>query len=203
MRKLFLGVLLTANVLGSTGKDLVDKACKRYKAHDCDLVHAIVFKESSYDTSLKKVLDSNMKYSYGLMQVQCPTARQMGLQHSCEQLGDNLMVGLRFGIAYLDYQLKRYDYNYMLAVAAYNSGSAIVCKEHNPGQCYPGEVWNYDYWDAVRRRYKWLKSLKQEEQVHSSGNLKKSDTSGKCQTPFKWAFPTYSEVTKVSSMVLR
>ena len=200
MKKLtVLLALINSMAYGKSPHALVDEACRRYKVKDCDLVHAIVYRESGYDLSKKKILDTNMEFSYGLMQVQCPTARLMGLKFNCEQLAESPLTGLHFGILYLKYQLKRYKNNHMLAVAAYNSGTAIVCKDYNPGKCYPGEVWNYAYWDSIRRRYKWLRTERLKRQRASSKSLKTLGGSVKSQTVSKLESRTSLEHTKEPS----
>jgi hypothetical protein len=143
-------------------KSIVDHACERYEFDNCKLVHAIVHRESSYASP--KVMDTNDKYSYGPMQIQCPTARDMGLKFSCEQLHFNPLIGIRFGIKYLRHQLDRYNGDIEDAVSAYNAGTAFRCQtnRYNPENgrliCYAGERVNEYYTWMVMRHYNYLKS---------------------------------------------
>ena len=142
---------------------VIESACLRYNAIDCALVHAIVAQESGYN---EKAYNNEKSGSYGLMMVQCTTARLMGLKYGCDQLFHPL-INLRFGIKYLNHQIVRYDGSIKEAIAAYNAGSAIVCEFHNPGKCFPNEFVNEEYVWRVSRRYGWLK-LKEEYPTLSS-----------------------------------
>lgn len=129
----------------------VEKMCHRYSAKNCNLVKAIVFAESSFRNIT--ILDSNNKLSYGMGQIQCDTARMVGLKHGCEQL-KNPVINMRFTIAYLN---RLYDrYGLVNGAASYNSGKPIICKRHNKGRCYPGEFFNQSYVIRVMRKYNYL-----------------------------------------------
>jgi len=160
-----LMVLVNSNDYSITPEQIaiVDDACSRYRALDCDLVHAVVYHESSYRFFLKRE-DVDSVLVRGGMQVKCETARQMGLKFNCDQMSESPLIGLRFGIRYLNYQLRRYEYSVPDALAAYNAGSVIVCKNYNPGKCYPGEVVNMKYVLKNMRRYQWLRGLRLEAQ---------------------------------------
>ena len=129
----------------------VEKACKRYKATNCNLVKAIAWVENRYRN--KHVMDKD-SLSYGPMQVKCAAARDVGLKYSCNQLRDK-STALRFGIKYLEQRLLQYN-NIEDAVVAYNSYRPIVCKKYNPGKCYPGEYINQSYLIKVMRYYNYL-----------------------------------------------
>jgi hypothetical protein len=130
----------------------IDKACKKYKATDCNLVKAIAWIENNYKN--RHVIDSGTM-SYGPLQIKCAAARDAGLKYSCKQLR-NKWVALRFGIKYLQMKVDKYsDLND--AIVSYNSGSPVVCKNYNPGKCYPGEYINQKYLIKVMRHYNYLK----------------------------------------------
>lgn len=136
----------------------IDKYCSYYKYEDCALVKAIIWHESMYKASAK---NEELTGSYGLMQVQCSTARWMGLKFSCEQLY-NPQINIRFGIKYLKYLQNRSDITTKeQLVASYNAGSPIICNSINYDKngkllCYPGEYINHNYLygkRGVMRRY--------------------------------------------------
>ncbi len=86
--------------------------------HDVDplLVAAIVQAESSFDT-----LAVSPKGALGLMQMMPETAEQLGLRNVYDP-GQNLDAGA----SYLDYLLRRFDGDLVLALAAYNAGPGKV-----------------------------------------------------------------------------
>jgi soluble lytic murein transglycosylase-like protein len=86
--------------------------------HDVDplLVAAIVQAESSFDT-----LAVSPKGALGLMQMMPETAEQLGLRNVYDP-GQNLDAGAN----YLDYLLRRFDGDLVLALAAYNAGPGKV-----------------------------------------------------------------------------
>lgn len=130
---------------------IVEKACNLYDAYDCNLVKAVIFIESRGDLNKVNWLDSNGKYSKGLMHVQELAARDSGLKYDFDQLSDDVMVGLRFGITYLNKKLKENNYNIEKGLAAYNAGQVIICKNFNRNVCYPGEFYNENYvWNGMR-----------------------------------------------------
>ncbi len=176
-------------------KDLVDKMCVKHGATDCDLFHALVWQESRYKNDVVYDVDS---FSFGPGQIKCGTAKLKVLKHhlkfDCDQLEDP-RVSLRFAIYYLNYQLKRYLGDIRKAVSAYNMGKAHVCVDYNPGKCYPGEMFNYDYVNEVWRRYKWLRKEKQKQTVRFLPHYKKLDGLETSQTSTKWE----SQITLVAT----
>lgn len=154
-------------------RETIDHMCVKHKASDCDLVHAIAWQETRYRN--ETVFDVN-SFSFGPLQVKCATARlkvlKASLKFSCDQLEDP-MVSIRFAIYYLEYQLERYGGDIKKALSAYNMGTAVVCKNHNPGHCYMGEFYNYDYVNETWRRYKWLKKKKQKQIVRFLQSFKR------------------------------
>ena len=156
MLSFLFSVQVSANM-----KDLIDHMCKMHEATDCDLVHAVAWKETKYKNDIVYDVTS---FSYGPMQIKCGTAKLNSLPkhliYNCDQL-ENPKVSLRFAIYYLEYQIKRYKGNIKDAISAYNLGTVIICKDYNPGHCYPGEHYNYNYVEETWRRYKWLRRKKQ------------------------------------------
>ena len=146
-------------------KQQIDRYCKYYKYKDCRLIHSLIKVESSYASHGFNPEDTG---SYGLMQIQCATAKGKGLKdplkYSCEQLF-NPQINLRFGIQYLNYL---HDQNYTSVediVAAWNAGYVYICnrihydKKKKRIKCYPGEYINQDYVTKVMRHYKYLKRI--------------------------------------------
>ena len=56
----------------------IDKYCKYYKYDDCMLVKSIIWHETNFK---EKAYNPELSGSYGLMQVQCDTAKMMGLKY--------------------------------------------------------------------------------------------------------------------------
>jgi hypothetical protein len=133
----------------------IQTACTKYKAKDCDLVKAIAWIENNYKN--RHVIDVG-SMSYGPMQIKCAAARDAGLKYSCEQLR-NKWVALRFGIRYLEMKIKE-NRTLAEAIVSYNSYQPIICKQYNPGKCYPGEFINQKYLIKVLRHYAYLKGEK-------------------------------------------
>jgi hypothetical protein len=151
----------------------VEKWCKHYEYKDCALVHALVKTESGYNP--KSFMDEKSG-SYGLMQIQCTTAKDLRLKSplkfGCDQLF-NPQVNVRYGVMYLEMlEEKLTKPSIRDMIAAYNAGyntkeGASVprrCKNYNkfnykgfpPQECYPGEYINEEYVWKVYRRYKYL-----------------------------------------------
>ncbi len=88
------------------------------KLHDVDplLVAAIVQSESSFDT-----FAVSPEGALGLMQMMPETAENLGL-HNVHDPGQNVDAGVR----YLEYLLRRFDGDLVLALAAYNAGPGSV-----------------------------------------------------------------------------
>ena len=154
------------------------KHCKEFDYHDCNLVSAIVKKESSYMPKALNKKDGDFG-SFGIMQVQCSTARMLGMNGKCKNLL-KAKVSIKYGIRYLKLIEKRLKYfTPHDVVAAYNAGlkyncdhgkchyENIICKNFNSfnwnGQfrteCYPGEYINQEYVWKVIRHYEYLKGL--------------------------------------------
>ena len=120
---------------------------------NCGLMAAFAKVETHYRSHM---FNPEKTGSYGLLQIQCSTARMIGLKYSCEQLFDP-KINMRFGMRYIIYLRKVHNIsNPRELIAAWNAGSPIVCKDYNPGKCYPGEFINQEYVWKVYRHYKYL-----------------------------------------------
>lgn len=144
----------------------IEKWCEYYKYKDCELVKSIIWKESAFNPS---VYNDEKTGSYGLMQIQCSTAKMMGLKYGCDQLFDP-QINVRFGILYLNWLKENKPIKTIPDLfAAYNAGSVIVCSNKNYNSngkllCYPNEYINYDYVygkRGVMREYSYRKNLKE------------------------------------------
>lgn len=137
--------------------EFIKKMCEKHNASNCTIIQAMSWVENRYRNV---TVTDNGSLSYGPLQIKCDTARMVGLKFDCEQLRDP-EVSIRFAIKYYELQLKRYNGNIEKAVAAYNAGSATICKNINRGdkgiQCFPGEYYNQSYVLKVWRKYKFLK----------------------------------------------
>ncbi len=91
------------------------------------LVHAIIRQESMFND--KAVSPAGAR---GLMQLMPATAREvakkMKVSHKTSWLTQRPNYNIKIGSAYLARILKRYDYSYPLAIAAYNAGPGRVDK---------------------------------------------------------------------------
>jgi soluble lytic murein transglycosylase-like protein len=80
--------------------------------------------------------------SHGLCQIQYDTAKFMGYTGSVKGLYDPF-TNAKFAAKYLMHQLRSYNQDWRLAVAAYNAGTVIINKK--------GKVVNYKYVDQVEK----------------------------------------------------
>lgn len=102
---------------------------------NCDLVHAIIQVESGYESN---AYTSEKTGNYGLMQIQCGTAKWMlgvGKKFDCSLLF-NPTINIKTGILYLAYlQEKQKISGLKDLIAAYNVGKVYTCaqfKEWHP-----------------------------------------------------------------------
>lgn len=143
---IFLSVLFISKLSYSkTTETVINKCSKMYKG-DCSLVASIAYVESNYNPTAY-----NPEGSYGLMQIRCSTARMMGMKGDCSQLF-NVETNLKYAIKYLE-NLKKRFYKLTDVIAAYNSGTPIICKNYNAGKCFAGEYYNQQYVDKVSFKY--------------------------------------------------
>jgi soluble lytic murein transglycosylase-like protein len=99
----------------------IDDAVAQIAAqHDlnADLLHAVIKVESNYNP-----FAVSNKGALGLMQLIPATARRFGVSNVFNPI-ENIQGGAR----YLRYLLDLYQWNYSLALAAYNAGEAAVAK---------------------------------------------------------------------------
>lgn len=99
---------------------------KYVPAHvDPALVHALMRQESQFNTKAQSPVGA-----LGLMQLMPATARlvarQIGVKHKTAWLTERPAHNIRLGSAYIGDLLKRYDGDYVLAIAAYNAGPGRV-----------------------------------------------------------------------------
>ena len=141
---------------------------------DCDLVTAIVRKESTFNS---ESYNSELTGSYGLMQIQCSTAKERGLKYGCNQLYSPV-INIRFGIKHLIYlegKLGKFHVDDLFS--SYNAGiksykengikkyRPFICKRFRRFRwqgtpeviCYKGEYINQEYVWHSRRYYDLLK----------------------------------------------
>ena len=106
-----------------------------------DLVLAVISVESGGNPNAR-LHEANGQWSRGLMQVQEPTAAQMGYRNANLNDPD---VGIEVGTKYLAWQVRRYQGNLRHAVPAYNAGTM---KKRSDGRYI-----NQGYVDKVFSRY--------------------------------------------------
>lgn len=124
-----------------TGK-AINKICSKEKYDRCGLVVAIANVESGLN-ALK--FNSERSGSYGLLQVQCTTAKQLGLKLGCSSLFKP-EINIKYGIKYLKWLMRR-KYSLKHLIAAYNAGHVRNC--YTPQLCYIHEYSNYVYVEKV------------------------------------------------------
>lgn len=147
--KLLLALLaMTGFTYAKTQEDVI-KACLKVYKGDCGLIASIAYIESRYNPQAY-----NPEGSYGVMQVKCSTARMMGFTGRCEELY-NMELNIEIAGRYIDYQITRFN-RLSDVVAAYNSGTPIICKKYNEGKCWPGQYYNQAYVSKVMRVYTYL-----------------------------------------------
>jgi len=96
-------------------KELVTNIAERHNV-PLDLAHAIIYVESKYNPNVM-----GQKGEYGLGQIRCGTAKQMGFKGSCDQLHD-AKNNLEFSMAYLRYALDLTNNDVCKAASYYGSG---------------------------------------------------------------------------------
>lgn len=170
MRLIIFSILFISVAKGTTPEE-IEKYCRYYEYDKCELVQAIVKTESGFNP---KAFMDEKSGSYGLMQIQCTTAKdsrlKSPLKYSCDQLF-NPQINIRYGIMYLKMLEERLiNPSIRNLIAAYNAGfrsdgkAPRRCKNYNefnykgfpPMECYPGEYINEEYVWKVFRRYKYL-----------------------------------------------
>lgn len=165
----------------SLSAEQINNMCKLQGYHDCALVVAIARTESSFNAN---EINGEKTVSYGLLQVQCGTAKMMGLKHDCTQLFDP-KLNIRFAIKYLRFIEKRLKTkSTRKVVAAWNAGMRYLgkgeydnlrCKNYNvfkwhgspPVECFPGEFINEEYVWKVTRRTRHFRRLLNEDSLAS------------------------------------
>jgi len=131
-------------------KEYVYKICKSKNFYDCNLIIALAEVESNFNT---KSYNPEKTGSFGLLQIQCGTAKWMG-HNDCKKLYDPLH-NIKIGILYLSFLQENQNItNTKALIAAWNAGRPIICQYDNPGFCKPGQFYNQAYVDKVYEFYK-------------------------------------------------
>lgn len=122
-------------------------------AHTYNILPSVLLSICTVESNLQNVVRYNdgAHNSYGICQVQRPTARQMLGEHVDALALFQPRVNALVAAKYLSYQKQRYG-NYYEAIAAYNSGTVKYRED--------GELINKDYldkviltWYNINRRY--------------------------------------------------
>lgn len=166
---LFIFVFMFSSLCFSetVNKENIYKICKSKSFHDCNLIIALAETESNFNT---KSYNPEKTGSFGLLQIQCGTAKWMG-QQDCSKLY-NPYYNIKIGILYLQFLKESYGINNIKTlIAAWNAGRPIVCKFNNPGFCKPGQFYNQTYVDKVYELY----SAYKKETPFYAANLLKED----------------------------
>ena len=179
--------IITFPVLGKVTGKQIEQYCEYYRYDNCLLVKTLIQIESSFN---ERSYHPEKSGSYGLMQIQCSLAKQLGLKYGCEQLF-NPQINVRFGILYLKSLEKQmvHPIDIKELLSLYNGGiSRIFLKigkkrfiqakrclkqqifkyEGFPQTiCYPGEYINEFYvWKAYRLyRYLIRKNIRNKKEI--------------------------------------
>ena len=107
-------------------KELVTIIAERHHV-PFDLAHAVIYVESKYNPNVM-----GQKGEYGLGQIRCGTAKNMGFKGKCEELHD-AKNNLEYSMAYLRYALDQTDNDICKAASYYGSG--IIPKSNKTAYC--------------------------------------------------------------------
>lgn len=135
-------------------KKITEFLCRKYNV-EVPLILAVIRTESNFNPKAVSSVGA-----VGLMQLMPPTARDLGLQvpkyRNRKRPNSNPRVDERFnprknleaGVRYFSQMLKRYNENYVLAIAAYNAGPGNVKKDVpliDETERHVGKVLNHYY----------------------------------------------------------
>lgn len=110
------------------------------------LVYAIIETESSYNPNA-----NNSNQSFGLMQLEIPTAQQFGFTGTYEDLY-NPETNIYYGMAYLNWLIQQLTTNMQGVIMSYNEGLGNFEKGYT----------DFEYYDKVFPRWQnWIDVLKQ------------------------------------------
>jgi hypothetical protein len=125
----FLLLVLIGEAYSKVQISSIREICNHYEYKDCNLVLAIAQKESTRNPNSYHKEKSG---SYGLMQIQCSTAKDRGLKYSCDQLFSP-MINIRFGIKHLEWIESKLSHPTIdNVISVWNAGMEIdYCKYIN------------------------------------------------------------------------
>ena len=147
-------IFAIANKGGAIGSfENIRPICKEVKAEDCKLVKAIVKIESNFNP---KAITFDNRPNYGLMQIQCPTARSVGFKGHCDELFDS-RTNIKYGVKYLEWLKENLvTASYPAILSAYNAGLDRQNKlcENNRCKYYPRYCYSFNnnYVAKARKR---------------------------------------------------
>ncbi len=175
--KYFFTCLIAINISGNLlAKDLDSNLWQIFHKVSIEqnvpenLLRAICYTETGYrPTAYRNGDGGHLNSAFGICQVLYKTASQYGLKDAkCQKdfskkkhndKGCSLFdveINLKYASKYLRYQLDRYKNDRIKAIAAYNAGSYIVCKDsgifHAPTidiKCVQGQIRNLQYVEKV------------------------------------------------------
>lgn len=121
-------------------KDAIHKAAINEGVAE-ELLSAVCWVETRHKSQATNYDDGEQGVnSHGLCQIQYPTAQFVSYKGTVKDLY-NPYINARYAARYLAYQLRRYNNDWKLAVAAYNAGSVMLDRR--------GQIVNYSYVEQV------------------------------------------------------
>lgn len=141
----------------ATTREEVLKWAKSYEYSRPRLLEAIIQRESGFNPLL---FNKEKSGSYGLMQIQCDTAKARGLKYSCDQLF-NPKINVRFGVLYLQWVEDRLaDPTIENIVAAYNAGFDLKGWKKAVNGCLEVSMWAAKKPSPTQEMYKRCQEIK-------------------------------------------
>lgn len=122
MQVLLPSLLLLLSALSSANEKAAIENAAVSEDVPVELLSAICFVESSHRSTVVNKNDGGSD-SIGLCQVKYETAKQMGFIGNAKDLS-NAFLNSIYAAKYLRHQLSRYGSNWLLAISAYNAGTA-------------------------------------------------------------------------------
>jgi hypothetical protein len=152
----FLAFLLLAIVnrgVAISATEQVPVVCKQVKFNDCKLIKAIIKVESNFNN---KAITFDNRPNYGLMQIQCPTAKSVGFKGHCDELF-NAETNIKYGVKYIEWLRENLVVDsYPAILSAYNAGLDRYNKLCDKNRCkyYPRYCYSFNnnYVTKARKR---------------------------------------------------